>query len=102
MKMIMRSRNRRWFCLSGNHFDQFFTIAFLILRFKIIRNPAFPITNLPGVLKNQEIGKQQNGYYFSQLKISGMHETKDLAYRKRVAHFRNCFALKKISRLAYA
>ncbi len=87
MKMVINGGSRRKLRLPGNDFDKFFTITFLILCFKIIKNFAFPITNLPGVLKNQEIGKQQNGYYFSQLKIFGMPEQEDLTFRKRVARF---------------
>lgn len=37
MKMIMNQRNRRWAGLAGNHFDQFFAIAFFVLRFEIVR-----------------------------------------------------------------
>lgn len=67
MKMIMRCR-WRWLGLPCFNLDQFVAITFFVLRFKVVKQPAFPIAKLPGILKNQEIGKQQNGYYFSQLK----------------------------------
>lgn len=104
MKMIMNGRDREGFILAHNLLNQFFTVTFLTLCFKIVRQPAFPITSLPGILKNQETCKQQNGSDASQWRLFGNGcrqkklyciqypaEKEDWVFGKRVAHFKNLY-----------
>jgi len=70
MKMIMMEGRREWFALIVNLANQLLTITFFITDFKRIRQPALPITYLPGVLKNQERGQQQDGCCLFQLKVA--------------------------------
>jgi hypothetical protein len=71
MKMIMNGGYRQRILLARGLFNKLLAIAFLTFRFIIVSQPAFPIANLPGILKDQETCKQQHGGYASQLRCFG-------------------------------
>ena len=84
MKMIVTNRNREWFTIPRNLGNQFFAITFLRFIFVIVCDPAFPIADLPGILKNQATYKQQNGGHVSHRNLLVMVIVRKIYFLKQI------------------